>query len=56
MGNDTVKEDDKAVLLEGGGLQSASPRAKSSPASSPIFRFVKANAHFFEGLSLDCFL
>ncbi|OAY56164.1 protein REDUCED WALL ACETYLATION 2 isoform X2 [Manihot esculenta] len=46
VGNDTVKEDDKAVLLEGGGLQSASPRAKSSPASSPIFRFLLMDEQF----------
>ncbi|XP_058000865.1 protein REDUCED WALL ACETYLATION 2 isoform X2 [Hevea brasiliensis] len=46
VGNDTVKEDDKAVLLEGGGLQSASPKAKSSPASSPIFRFLLMDEQF----------
>lgn len=38
--NDTVKEDDRAVLLEGGGLQSASPKSRSSSATSPIFRFL----------------
>lgn len=38
-GEGTVREDDTAVLLEGGGLQSASPKARSSSASSPIFRF-----------------
>lgn len=36
---DAVKEDDRAVLLEGGGLQSASPKARTSSATSPIFRF-----------------
>ncbi|KDP27955.1 hypothetical protein JCGZ_19035 [Jatropha curcas] len=46
MGNDAVKEDDRAVLLEGGGLQSASPRAKTSPASSPIFRFLLMEEQF----------
>ncbi|XP_044500564.1 protein REDUCED WALL ACETYLATION 2 isoform X2 [Mangifera indica] len=40
VGDGTVKEDDKAVLLEGGGLQSASPKARSLSASSPIFRFL----------------
>lgn len=40
MGNGTVKEDDRAVLLEGGGLQSASPKSRSSPTTSPIFRFL----------------
>ncbi|XP_040991004.1 protein REDUCED WALL ACETYLATION 2-like isoform X1 [Juglans microcarpa x Juglans regia] len=39
LGNGTVKEDDRAVLLEGGGLQLASPKSRSSPATSPIFRF-----------------
>lgn len=37
---DAVKEDDRAVLLEGGGLQSASPKARTSSAASPIFRFL----------------
>lgn len=36
---DAVKEDDRAVLLEGGGLQSASPRARTPSTASPIFRF-----------------
>ena len=40
MGSDAVKEEDRAVLLEGGALPSASPRARSSTASSSIFRFV----------------
>jgi hypothetical protein len=40
LGNGTVKEDDRAVLLEGGGLQSASPKSRSSSATSPIFRFL----------------
>lgn len=37
--NETVKEDDRAVLLEGGGLQSVSPKARSSSVTSHIFRF-----------------
>jgi hypothetical protein len=40
VGNGTVKEDDRVVLLEGGGLQSASPKSRSSSATSPIFRFL----------------
>ncbi|PIA28048.1 hypothetical protein AQUCO_07300017v1, partial [Aquilegia coerulea] len=39
LGKDTVKEDDRAVLLEGGGLQSASPRLRSSSVSSQLIRF-----------------
>ncbi|CAN1281707.1 Protein REDUCED WALL ACETYLATION 2 [Linum perenne] len=39
VGNDAVKEEDRAVLLEGGGLQSGSPKARTSNTSSPIFRF-----------------
>uniref|UniRef100_A0A6N2MVU3 Uncharacterized protein n=1 Tax=Salix viminalis TaxID=40686 RepID=A0A6N2MVU3_SALVM len=40
LGNEAVKEDDdRAVLLEGGGgLQSASPKARTSTSSFPIFR------------------
>ncbi|CAI0626483.1 unnamed protein product [Linum tenue] len=38
VGLEVVKDDDKAVLLEGGGLQSASPRARNLHSSSPIFR------------------
>lgn len=40
IAKDFVKEDDKALLLEdGGGLQSASPRAKGSSTHSPLIRF-----------------
>ncbi|KAJ6350737.1 hypothetical protein OIU78_006801 [Salix suchowensis] len=40
LGNEAVKEDDRAVLLEGGGgLQSPSPKARSSTSTFPIFRF-----------------
>lgn len=46
MGNGTGKEDDRAVLLEGGGLQSASPKSQSSPAVSPIFRFLLMDESF----------
>ncbi|XP_023909516.1 protein REDUCED WALL ACETYLATION 2 isoform X1 [Quercus suber] len=40
LGNDAVKEDDRAVLLEGGGLQSASPKSRSSFVTTPFFRFL----------------
>jgi len=40
MGSDAVKDEDKAVLLEGGALQSGSPRARSITASPSIIRFV----------------
>lgn len=38
--NGTVKEDDRAVLLEGGVLQSVSPKTRSSSVTSQIFRFL----------------
>ncbi|XP_004295053.1 PREDICTED: CAS1 domain-containing protein 1-like [Fragaria vesca subsp. vesca] len=43
---DAVKEDDRAVLLEGGGLQSASPRARTPSTASPIFRFMLMDEAF----------
>ncbi|KAH9766273.1 protein REDUCED WALL ACETYLATION 2 [Citrus sinensis] len=46
MGEGTVREDDRAVLLEGGGLQPASPKARSSSAFSPIFRFLMMDESF----------
>ncbi|KAJ7955266.1 protein REDUCED WALL ACETYLATION 1-like [Quillaja saponaria] len=42
----TVKEEDRAVLLEGGGLQSASPKARSLSASPSIVRFLLMDEHF----------
>lgn len=48
LGNEAVKEDDSAVLLEGGGLQSASPRSRSSSTTSPIFRFLKTSLGFLK--------
>ncbi|KAK2644110.1 hypothetical protein Ddye_019305 [Dipteronia dyeriana] len=45
-GDGAVKDDDRAVLLEGGGLQSASPKARSSASSSPIFRFLMMDESF----------
>lgn len=44
--NDAVKEDDKAVLLEGGALQSASPRARSESITSHISRFLLMDEAF----------
>ncbi|KAF5179638.1 Reduced wall acetylation [Thalictrum thalictroides] len=46
LGNDTVKEDDRAVLLEVGGLQSASPRLRSSSVSSLLIRFFLMDESF----------
>lgn len=46
LGKETVKEDDRAVLLEGGGLQSASPKARSPSVTSPIFRFLLMDESF----------
>ncbi|CAL5393506.1 unnamed protein product [Camellia sinensis] len=46
LANETVKEDDRAVLLEGGGLQSASPKARSSPVTSHVVRFLLMDETF----------
>ncbi|KAM7280046.1 hypothetical protein ACFE04_007180 [Oxalis oulophora] len=47
IGKETVQEEDRAILLEGGGLQSASPRARvSSSAWSPIVRFLTMDETF----------
>lgn len=47
LGNETVKEDDRAVLLEGGGgLQSASPRSRSLSSKSHIVRFFMMEESF----------
>ncbi|XP_027115861.1 protein REDUCED WALL ACETYLATION 2 isoform X1 [Coffea arabica] len=46
LGNGGVKEEDSAVLLEGGGLQSASPRVRSSSAASQILRFLMMDESF----------
>ncbi|GKV37887.1 hypothetical protein SLEP1_g45857 [Rubroshorea leprosula] len=45
-GLEAVKEDDRAVLIEGGAVQSASPRSRTSSASSPIFRFLMMDEAF----------
>ncbi|KAI9387296.1 hypothetical protein POPTR_010G148500v4 [Populus trichocarpa] len=48
LGNEAVKEDDdRAVLLEGGGgLQPASPKARTPTSSFPIFRFLMMEEQF----------
>ncbi|XP_039067167.1 protein REDUCED WALL ACETYLATION 2-like isoform X1 [Hibiscus syriacus] len=47
IGNGAVKEEDRAVLLEGGGLQSGSPKARSSTSSfSPILKFLMMDGTF----------
>jgi len=47
IAKDFVKEDDKALLIEdGGGLQSASPRAKGPTTHSPLIRFVLLDESF----------
>ncbi|XP_047334883.1 protein REDUCED WALL ACETYLATION 2 [Impatiens glandulifera] len=39
LGNEAIKDNDRAVLLEGGGLQVGSPKARSSTVTSLIIRF-----------------
>ncbi|PSR85068.1 Protein REDUCED WALL ACETYLATION like, partial [Actinidia chinensis var. chinensis] len=46
LGNESVKDDDKAVLLEGGGVQSLSPKARSSSVTSRIVRFFLMDGTF----------
>ncbi|OIV95272.1 hypothetical protein TanjilG_07428 [Lupinus angustifolius] len=46
VGSDAVKEEDKAVLLEGGALQSASPEARSLTSSPSIIRFFLMDEYF----------
>lgn len=41
-----VKEDDRAVLLEGGGLHSASPRVRNSSVTSHVIRFLTLDESF----------
>lgn len=43
--NEQVKEDEKAILVEGGSLPSASPRARNE-SSSPILRFLLMDETF----------
>ncbi|KAL5541491.1 hypothetical protein UlMin_009201 [Ulmus minor] len=46
LGNEVVKDEDRAVLLEGGGLQTASPKARASSPSSSIVRFILMDETF----------
>ncbi|KAI5650950.1 hypothetical protein M9H77_36955 [Catharanthus roseus] len=46
LGNESVKEDDRAVLLEGGVLQSASPQVRNSSVTSQIIRFLMMDERF----------
>lgn len=46
LGNEPVKEDERAILLEGAGLQSSSPKARSSSFTSHIVKFVKCAIFF----------
>ncbi|KAI7750709.1 hypothetical protein M8C21_013011, partial [Ambrosia artemisiifolia] len=47
LGNDTVKEDDRVVLLEGGTLRSASPISHSSTIASPVVKLITMDESFF---------
>ncbi|GJZ32720.1 O-acetyltransferase family protein [Tanacetum coccineum] len=44
--NNTVKEDDRAALLEGGVLQAASPASHSSSIASPVVRLFTMDESF----------
>lgn len=47
VGSDAaVKDEDRAVLLEGGALQSGSPKARSLTASPSIIRFLLMDEYF----------
>ncbi|GAB2279894.1 Protein REDUCED WALL ACETYLATION 1 [Dionaea muscipula] len=46
LGNVAVKEEDRAMLLEGGLTKSASARFHSSPVKSNLFRFVSMDEGF----------
>ncbi|XP_071690814.1 protein REDUCED WALL ACETYLATION 2-like isoform X2 [Rutidosis leptorrhynchoides] len=46
LGNNTVKQDDTAVLLERGGLESASPRSHTSSITSPVIRLFTMDESF----------
>lgn len=46
LGTETVKEDDRAVLLGVGGLQSNSPKARSSSITSHIVKFFLMDESF----------
>ncbi|KAL3617197.1 Protein REDUCED WALL ACETYLATION 2 [Castilleja foliolosa] len=42
----SVKEDDRAILLEGGGLQSAPPKARNLSVTSQVIRFLTLDESF----------
>ncbi|GKE18613.1 hypothetical protein Tco_1426190 [Tanacetum coccineum] len=44
--NNTVKEDDRAALLEDGVLQATSPASHSSSITSPVFRLFTMDESF----------
>ncbi|KAK7264746.1 hypothetical protein RJT34_32356 [Clitoria ternatea] len=46
LGSDVVKNEDRAVLLEGGAPQSGSPIARGLTASPSIIRFLLMDEHF----------
>lgn len=46
LGNEALKEEDQAVLLEGGELLSASPRARSSSVTFHMVRFFMLDQSF----------
>ncbi|KAG4378417.1 hypothetical protein AAZX31_17G035600 [Glycine max] len=46
IGSDVVKDEDRAALLEGGALQSGSPKARSLTASPSIIRFLLMDEYF----------
>ncbi|CAL1407816.1 unnamed protein product [Linum trigynum] len=53
VGLEVIKDNDKAVLLDGGGLQSASPRARNLHSSSPIFRFLLMDEQYLLDIRLN---
>ncbi|OVA13564.1 Cas1p 10 TM acyl transferase domain [Macleaya cordata] len=46
LDKETIKEDDRAVLLEGGSLQSSSPKLRSSSVTSHLVRFFMMDESF----------
>ncbi|XP_008784404.1 protein REDUCED WALL ACETYLATION 1-like [Phoenix dactylifera] len=47
LGNETVKEDDRAVLLEGGLSKSASAKFQNSSVRANLIRFIRRDESFF---------
>lgn len=46
LGNEAIKDNDRAVLLEGGSLQASSPKARSSTVTSLVVRFFLLDESF----------